>query len=63
MNDNQLTALDAGFLQAEDSDSHANLAVAVVAIMEGPAPDFAELQAVLDERSATLPRCRQVLHS
>jgi len=62
MND-RLTALDAGFLQAEDSDSHASLAVAVLAIMEGPAPDFAELQATVDERSAGIPRMRQVLHS
>ncbi|BBX82949.1 wax ester/triacylglycerol synthase family O-acyltransferase [Mycolicibacterium aubagnense] len=62
MND-RLTALDAGFLQAEDSDPHASLAVAVLAVLEGPAPDFAELQAALDERSATIARMRQVLHS
>lgn len=62
MND-RLTALDAGFLQAEDSDSHASLAVAVLAVLEGPAPDFGELQAALDDRSATIPRMRQVLHS
>jgi diacylglycerol O-acyltransferase len=62
MND-RLTALDAGFLQAEDSDAHASLAVAVLAVLEGPAPDFAELQAALDERSAEIPRMRQVLHS
>ncbi|MDR3661338.1 MAG: wax ester/triacylglycerol synthase family O-acyltransferase [Mycobacterium sp.] len=63
MNDDRLTVLDAGFLQAEDSDSHASLAVAVLAVMEGPAPEFRELQAALDERSAGIPRCRQVLHS
>ena len=63
MNDNQLTALDAGFLQAEDSDSHASLAVAVLAIMEGPAPEFSKLQDTFDVRSADIPRCRQVLHS
>lgn len=62
MND-RLTALDAGFLQAEDSDSHASLAVAALAIMEGPAPDFAELRAALDERSAGIRRLRQVLRS
>ncbi len=62
MNDH-LTALDAGFLQAEDSDSHASLAIAVLAIMEGPAPDFPELRAALEERSARIPRLRQVLHS
>ncbi|MUL47134.1 wax ester/triacylglycerol synthase family O-acyltransferase [Mycobacterium sp. CBMA293] len=63
MNDDRLTALDAGFLQTEDSDSHASLAVAALAIMEGPAPGFAELQTALDERSAGIPRCRQVLHT
>lgn len=62
MND-RLTALDAGFLQAEDSDSHVSLAIAVLAIMEGPAPDFAELRAALEERSAKIPRLRQILHS
>lgn len=59
----RLTALDAGFLQAEDSDSHASLAVAVLAIMAGPAPEFAELQAAIADRTAEIPRMRQVLHS
>lgn len=63
MNDNQLTALDAGFAQVEESDSHANMAIAVLAILDGPAPDLPELQAALEERTASIPRCRQTLHT
>lgn len=63
MNDNQLTALDAGFLQAEDSDSHTSMAIAALAIMDGPVPSLAEVQAVFDERSERIPRCRQVLRT
>lgn len=63
MSENRLTALDAGFLQTEDSDSHASLAVAALAVLDGPAPAFAELTAVLDERTARIARCRQVLHT
>lgn len=63
MDINRLTALDAGFLQTEDSDKHTSLAVAAVAVLEGPAPAFAELTAVLEERTAHVARCRQVLHT
>lgn len=61
MHEDRLTALDAGFLQAEDSDGHASLAVAALAIVEGPPPSFADVVAALEQRTAGLPRCRQVL--
>ena len=35
-----LTNLDAGFLEAEDSDRHVSLAVGGVSILEGPMPDI-----------------------
>ena len=38
-----LTTLDAGFLEAEDSDRHVSLAIGGLAVMEGPAPDHASL--------------------
>ncbi|ORW31180.1 diacylglycerol O-acyltransferase [Mycobacterium paraense] len=57
----QLTALDAAFLEVEDSDAHVSLAVAGVSIMEGPAPDYAEFVAAFADRAPTVPRCRQVL--
>ena len=49
----QLTALDAAFLEVEDSDPHVSLAVGGVSIMEGPAPSY-------DEFVSTSPNgCRQ----
>jgi len=58
-----LTALDASFLEVEDSDPHANLAIASLSIVAGPVPPFDELRAVLAERVHAMPRCTQVLHT
>ena len=59
----QLTALDAGFLEVEDSDPHVSLAVGGVSIMEGPAPSYEEFVSTFAERVPTIPRCRQVLRT
>ncbi|OBH19086.1 wax ester/triacylglycerol synthase family O-acyltransferase [Mycobacterium sp. E3247] len=59
----QLTALDAGFLEVEDSDPHVSLAVGAVSIVEGPAPTYKEFAASFAERVETIPRCRQVLRT
>ncbi|MEB3981527.1 wax ester/triacylglycerol synthase family O-acyltransferase [Mycobacterium sp. 663a-19] len=59
----QLTALDATFLEVEDSDPHVSLAVGGVSIMEGPAPSFDEFVSAFAERVPTIPRCRQVLRT
>ncbi|OBG69350.1 wax ester/triacylglycerol synthase family O-acyltransferase [Mycobacterium sp. E3339] len=59
----QLTALDAGFLEVEDSDPHVSLAVGGVSIVAGPAPTYQEFAASFAERVATIPRCRQVLRT
>ena len=59
----QLTTLDASFLQAEDSDPHVSLAVGAVSIIEGPAPDYGDLAAAFAERAHSIPRCTQVLHT
>ncbi|OBH92317.1 wax ester/triacylglycerol synthase family O-acyltransferase [Mycobacterium sp. E2733] len=59
----QLTALDAGFLEVEDSDPHISLAVGGVSVVEGPAPTYEEFVAEFGERVATVPRCRQVLRT
>jgi hypothetical protein len=56
-----LTALDAAFLEVEDSDPHVSLAVGGVSIIEGPAPSYDEFVATFAERVPTIPRCRQVL--
>src|SRR5260370_20826643 len=59
----QLTALDATFLEVEDSDPHVSLAVGGVSIMEGPAPRYNEFVAAFAQRALTIPRCRQVLRT
>jgi WS/DGAT/MGAT family acyltransferase len=58
-----LTALDAGFLEAEDSDPHISLAIGAVAVMAGPIPDANSLLAVLTQRVRTIPRLRQVIRT
>lgn len=58
-----LTTLDASFLQAEDSDPHVSLAVGGVSIIQGPPPDYGDLESAFAERAQGIPRCTQVLHS
>ena len=55
--------LDAGFLQAEDSDRHVSLAIGAIAVLAGPMPDFDSLAAGLAERILSVPRFRQVLRT
>ncbi|UXA08372.1 wax ester/triacylglycerol synthase family O-acyltransferase [Mycobacterium sp. SMC-2] len=59
----QLTPLDAGFLEVEDSDPHVSLAVGGVSIVEGPAPAYEEFVASFAKRVEMIPRCRQVLRT
>jgi len=59
----QLTALDAGFLEAEDSDRHVSLAVGGLSVIEGPMPDFSALKTGLGERIMAVPRFKQVLRT
>lgn len=59
----QLTALDAGFLEVEDSDPHVSLAIGSVSIIEGPVPSYDEFVSAVAERALTIPRCRQVLRT
>ena len=56
-----LTTLDAGFLEAEDSDRHVSLAVGGLSVLEGPMPDYDALVAGLAERILSVPRFKQVL--
>jgi len=58
-----LSTLDAGFLEAEDSDRHISLAVGGVSIIEGPMPDYQELTAAISERVLKVPRFSQVLRT
>ncbi|WP_101949614.1 wax ester/triacylglycerol synthase family O-acyltransferase [Mycobacterium sp. 3519A] len=58
-----LSTLDAGFLEAEDSDRHISLAVGGVSIIEGPMPDYQKLTAAIAERVLKVPRFSQVLRT
>jgi diacylglycerol O-acyltransferase len=59
----QLSMLDAGFLEAEDSDRHVSLAVGGISVIDGPMPDFDSLRKGIAERILKVPRFRQVLHT
>ncbi len=59
----QLTALDAGFLMAEDSDRNVSLAIGGIAIIDGPAPTHDDFKDVLAQRIQTMPRCTQMLRT
>lgn len=58
-----LSTLDAGFLEAEDSDRHVSLAVGALSIVAGPMPDFDDLGASIAERVTRVPRFKQVLRT
>jgi diacylglycerol O-acyltransferase len=58
-----LSTLDAGFLEAEDSDRHVSLAVGGVSVIEGPMPDYDSLTAAIAERILKVPRFRQILRT
>lgn len=57
----QLSALDAGFLEAEDADPHISLAIGGIAILDGPPEPQDVLMATLTERLTAIPRFTQVL--
>lgn len=55
----RLNALDAAFLDTEDGDRHASLAIASIAVIAGPPPDQAEFTAAVTARVRAIPRARQ----
>ncbi len=55
----RLTPLADAFLEAEDVDDHAALAIGSFAIFDGPAPDFEEVVRVIGGRVPLIPRYRQ----
>ena len=57
----QLTTLDAGFLEAEDSDRHVSMAIGGLAVIEDPMPDYHTVFSGLAERIKAVPRYTQVL--
>ena len=63
MHSEKLTALDAGFLEAEDADPHVSMAIGALAMLEGPCPQTEAFTAAMSERIHQIPRCTQVLQA
>ncbi|MEU8239000.1 wax ester/triacylglycerol synthase family O-acyltransferase [Actinoplanes missouriensis] len=57
-----LSPLDASFLDAEDQDPHASLAICSVAVLDGPPPGQDEFAAMIRGRLPLVPRYRQRVH-
>ena len=55
----RMNPLDAAFLQAEDEEPQVSLAIASIAVFEGPAPTTEEFRATLAGRLPLIPRYRQ----
>ena len=54
-----LSPLDAMFLDAEDADASTSMAIASVAVIEGPAPDQDDIVRTIAGRLPLVPRYRQ----
>ncbi|MBO0814657.1 MAG: wax ester/triacylglycerol synthase family O-acyltransferase [Actinobacteria bacterium] len=59
----RLNPLDALFVDAEDRDRHTSMAIASIAVFEGPAPSHDELLAFLAGRLPAVRRYRQKLRT
>ena len=59
----RLNPLDALFVDAEDEDRHTSMAIASIAVFEGPAPSHEEFLAFLAGRLPAVPRYRQKLRT
>ena len=59
----RLNPLDAMFVDAEDGDRHVSMAIASIAVFEGPAPSHEEFIAHLAGRLPRVPRYRHKLRT
>jgi diacylglycerol O-acyltransferase len=59
----RLNPLDAVFVDAEDGDPHVSMAIASIAVFEGPAPSHEEFLAYLAGRLPLVPRYRHKLRT
>jgi WS/DGAT/MGAT family acyltransferase len=57
----RLNPMDAQFVGAEDEDAHASMAIACIAIFDGPAPSYCEFLAAMAGRLADVPIYRRKL--
>jgi len=58
-----LNPLDARFIDAEDDDPHASMAIASIAVFEGPSPSYEEFLGAIAGRLPLVPRYRQKLRT
>jgi diacylglycerol O-acyltransferase len=59
----RLKPLDAVFVDAEDEDENTSMAIASIAVLEGPALSHSEVMAVIGNRLPSVPRYRQKLRA
>lgn len=59
----RLEPLDALFVEAEDQDKNTSMAIASIAVLEGPAPSQKEILALVTDRLPYVPRYRQKLRT
>ena len=59
----RLNPLDAVFVDAEDEDRHTSMAIASIAVFEGPPPSYEEVLTYLAGRLPLVPRYRQKLRT
>jgi diacylglycerol O-acyltransferase len=59
----RLTPLATAFLDAEDEDDRASLAIGSFAVFEGPAPSYDEFVRTIEGRLPAIPRYRQKLRT
>jgi diacylglycerol O-acyltransferase len=55
----RLNPLDARFVDAEDEDRHASMAIVSIAVFEGPSPSYDEFVDAIGGRLPLVPRYRQ----
>jgi hypothetical protein len=55
----RLSSLDAAFIDAEDQDPHTSMAIASIAVFEGPPPTQEDFLTFLAGRLPLVPRYRQ----
>jgi diacylglycerol O-acyltransferase len=58
-----LGLLDAEFVEVEDEDRHVSMAIASIAVFDGPAPSYDEFVTAIGERLPLVPRYRQKLRT
>lgn len=59
----RLKPLDAMFVEAEDEDQNTSMAIASIAVFEGPVPAHEEVMALIADRLPCVPRYRQKLRA